>query len=506
MTTKEENIRLIFGLKIRQLRMDKRLSLSEISKASGISISYLNEIEKGKKYPKANKIAQLAKTLDVSYDWLVSLQLTKNLRPIAELLRSDLLTNLPLEIFGIEPSDLIDVISNTPSKISAFITTLIELARNYNISVENFYFAVLRSYQEMHENYFEDIEDYVEKFVQEHPEFLERPISLQALKDLLINRYNYMIDEEGLSNYPELISLRTVLIPGNPNRLLVNKFLNDTQRRFTLGREIGYNFMKLKQRSYTSSWVAINSFEEILSNFKASYFSGALMIPKTHLYTDLVNLIAQDTWQSDRFMAIMEKYTASPEMFMHRLTSLMPKFFNLNQLFFLRFSHKKGSNRFELDKEFHLAGLYNPHSNMLDEHYCRRWVSLKILMSLAKMQSEGHTPDVICEVQRSQYIDSDNEFFCISLARAFAPTPHTNSSVTIGFLMNDDFKRQVKFWDDPNIPIVKVGVTCERCSDIMCEERATPPSIYQGHIKSSQVQQSLEKLRTDYQSSKRLKN
>ena len=50
----ESNVKLIFGLKLRQLRQDKKLMLSELSKISGISVSYLTEIEQGKKFPKAD--------------------------------------------------------------------------------------------------------------------------------------------------------------------------------------------------------------------------------------------------------------------------------------------------------------------------------------------------------------------------------------------------------------------------------------------------------------------
>lgn len=72
-TISEENIRLILGLKVRQLRTQKQLHLAEVAKQADLSVSYLNEIEKGKKYPKANKIASLAKVLGVTYDSLVSL-------------------------------------------------------------------------------------------------------------------------------------------------------------------------------------------------------------------------------------------------------------------------------------------------------------------------------------------------------------------------------------------------------------------------------------------------
>ena len=48
----EDYIKLIFGLKLKQIRTEKNLSLFGLSKLSGLSKSYLNEIEKGKKYPK----------------------------------------------------------------------------------------------------------------------------------------------------------------------------------------------------------------------------------------------------------------------------------------------------------------------------------------------------------------------------------------------------------------------------------------------------------------------
>ncbi|MGA7838087.1 MAG: helix-turn-helix transcriptional regulator, partial [Ignavibacteriaceae bacterium] len=72
MKLSENNIKLIFGLKLKQLRQDKGFSLSELAKKSSLSTSYLNEIENGKKHPKSDKIAALATALDVPYDKLVS--------------------------------------------------------------------------------------------------------------------------------------------------------------------------------------------------------------------------------------------------------------------------------------------------------------------------------------------------------------------------------------------------------------------------------------------------
>lgn len=500
---KEENIRLLFGLKVRQLRLEKNLSLADLAKITGISVSYLNEIEKGKKYPKTDKIALLADALGVTYDWLISLQLTKKMAPIAELIKSDFLTSLPLEIFGIEPGDLIEIITNTPTKINAFISTLVEIARNYDISVENFYFSVLRSYQEMHENYFEDIELEVAQFLEQHPKLKKIPLQLKEMEDILSGIYRYQIQETDFKEYEELSSMRSVLIQDSSKPLLLlNRTLNETQKIFTLGREIGYCFMKIRERAYTSTWVKITSFEQLLNNFKASYFSGALLIPQKDICDEMEAFIGQNQWDTARFLKMMHRYKVSPETFIHRLTSILPRFFGLNRLFFLRFNHRPHTENLDLDKELHLSGLYNPHGNMIREDYCRRWVSINILKELEQIQHKN-TPkeETLCRVQRSQYFDSDNEYFCISLARNTTPTPNNNSSVTLGFLMNEEFKAKVKFHNDPDVLVRKVGVTCQRCSATDCAERVAIPNIFNQERKAEKIQKSLEKLMKQYQPS-----
>ena len=60
-----ELLKFLLGLKLRKFRFEKGLSLQGLSKLSGLSSSYLNEIEKGKKYPKVDKLILLAKSLKI---------------------------------------------------------------------------------------------------------------------------------------------------------------------------------------------------------------------------------------------------------------------------------------------------------------------------------------------------------------------------------------------------------------------------------------------------------
>ena len=166
MIIEEEYIKRIFGLKLKQIRTENRLSLFGLAKLTGLSKSYLNEIEKGKKYPKRDKIIILSDKLDVPYDHFVSLKLDKNLAPLGEILQSKILKEIPLELFGIKESDLIDIISEAPEKVNAFISTLIDISRDYNLGKENFFLRALRSYQESNHNYFDEIENEVDRFIE----------------------------------------------------------------------------------------------------------------------------------------------------------------------------------------------------------------------------------------------------------------------------------------------------------------------------------------------------
>lgn len=54
--------------KLRELRTKNELTLKELSEKSGISISFISDIENGRRNPSIEKLKLLAKALDVSAD------------------------------------------------------------------------------------------------------------------------------------------------------------------------------------------------------------------------------------------------------------------------------------------------------------------------------------------------------------------------------------------------------------------------------------------------------
>jgi transcriptional regulator with XRE-family HTH domain len=114
-------IKIIFGLKIKKLREEKEISLKTLATATGISISYLNEIENGKKYPNTQKVSKLAEVFEVPYDQLVALKVNKELTPIANYLNLDIVNEDLLSTFGIDKQALLSILIKEPLKVSALL-------------------------------------------------------------------------------------------------------------------------------------------------------------------------------------------------------------------------------------------------------------------------------------------------------------------------------------------------------------------------------------------------
>ncbi|EKB47571.1 helix-turn-helix domain-containing protein [Cecembia lonarensis] len=484
---KEENIRIIFGLKLKQLRKDKNLSLQDLSEKTGISISYLNEIEKSKKYPKADKVFKLAAALEVEYDYLVSLQLEDKMKPIADLLHSDILSELPLNLFGIDAGTLIELLSDTPTKLNAFIITLMDISRAYGISLEEFFLSALRAYQEMHDNYFPELEKQVNLFKKAHQ--VDTSPKLEELKAILEQQFGYEISYFDFEKEVGLPKTRTLTLPGKTPKLLLNPNLTENQALFALGRELGYAYLDLKNRPYSSSWIAVNSFEEVLQHFKASYFSCALIIPEKEITKDLEDFFSQPELDPELLLQLIEKYNVTPETLVYRITNILPKHFGLKELFFLRISKNIPSGQFSLDKELYLTGIHHPHASKNQEDYCRRWVSATIFNDFSKSNTSR-----IGKAQYSFYPDGQS-YFVFALAYQSGLKKQEQISISFGLKVNALFKKKVKFHNDPKIPLKYVGNTCQYCPIENCEERVAPATKLRAMQAKLEKEEKLNKVK-----------
>jgi hypothetical protein len=293
--------------------------------------------------------------------------------------------------------------------------------------------------------------------------------------------------------------LRSVWIPSS-KRLLLQKDLSDSQKAFQYGKEIGFNYLQIKDHNKAATLLNPNSFDIVLNNYKASYFSVALLVNKTSLQGKLKAFFGQKVWNGDALLKIIDSYQVSAEIFFQR-GNILPKYFGLDQFFFFRMVHDPTTDVFTMDKELHLEKQHYPHSNSLNENYCRRWVSIWLLEDLHALQLKKEVSGNIIAIQRSRYDQSEEEYLCITVARKGHQTmPGKNVSVTIGIKIDETMRKIIRFADDPSIPQKVVSVTCQRCAIADCKERVSPPTWIEEKSRRKRVRQVLQQLESQEQS------
>ncbi len=446
-----QNVRFIFGLKLKQLRAENNFSLSQLSALTKISKSYLNEIEKGKKYPKPEKISSLAEALNTSYDHLVSLQLDKKLTPISALVKSDILNELPLSFFGLNAHDLLVLLSNAPIQFSAFVDAIIRIGREHDFKVESLYFSVLRSFQEMHNNYFSELETAAKSLRKQ----LKLDAQLSNLKEKLIGlletEYQYKINLDGFKNKPKLENLRYLLVPNSSPTLLINKKLSYTQIIFILSREVSFNVLKANKRPQTSSWIATLSFEHVLNNFRSYYMASALLLDERSFTKGLVDFTKKPVFKPEEVVTLIKDTNVSAEVFLLRITNLVPKYFRYSNLFFVRYNHSLNDNTYTLSKALNGAGLTQSATNHFEDKACQRWVALDALAQLQKSQVNNSQNHPICTIHKVNFENCANQYLVISITHPVNPGNNLNCVISVGFLLNKRFLAQTKFAHDTSI-------------------------------------------------------
>lgn len=487
MIAESSYIRVVFGLKLKQYRQKKNWSLQDLATKTGLSKSYLNEIENGKKYPKHDKIIQLSEALQCTFDDLVSTKLDKSLIPINDVLQSDFFKEIPLDLFGINKSNLISIISEAPKKVTAFINALIEISQNYNLGKERFYFAVMRSFQELYDNHFPEIEDAAAEFAQENQLKLSKDLKSEILEKLLRETFDYTINSVDFSEDYTLNKLRSLFIP-EKKLLLLNNRLDNNQKVFILAKEIGFNYLKLASRPNTYSWLDFSSFEEILNNFYASYFAGCLLISKTELIEKTGEFFDQREWNPQNLDSLIKHFTDSPETFYYRLTNILSSEFGIKDLFYLCFVKKDNSDKIQILKELHLNHQQAPHSNNTNEHYCRRWIAVKNLHHLKENET-------LTDAQISHYKDRSVSYLVISTSQKNPFSDGSNRSYCLGILLNNQTLKKISFATSPQLRTIEVGVTCESCSIRDCEVRQSPPVRLDKEQFNLDMKKSIEKIR-----------
>lgn len=485
MLKKKTVLRFILGLKIRQLRARRGLSQKELAESADLSISYLNEIEKGKKYPKIEKLAALSESLGVELGDLVSFKTGRNLHPLLKFLESDMVSKVPLELFGLSESDVVDLMGHDPEKFASFVLTILQLSRSFDMKLEDIYTAALRSFIEAQENYFPELEKLAKKMRGDW-NLNGVTVNYEEMVGIITRKFQYEVDVVSLSVKPFIDETKFLVKRERPTKIFLNPKLKNNQKVFYVAREVGYNLMTDVSKE-AQAFIADNSLSAKLLDFKMSYFACALLLDEKLFAKDLKILFSNPIFSPVFFLSLLDKYQISSEVLFHRLTQVLPSTFKVNELFFLGVrSDMVGPENYSINKELHLAQLHSPHGVRMNENYCRRWIAIKSIQQLkSKLSTGNHVTGQISVVEDGQ------EYFSISLARRSSIHETGLQSLTIGFLVNDELRSVIKFLDDKNLKRIEIGQTCERCPKDHCEDRVVPAIIYRAEKERGQKKDAL---------------
>ena len=180
---------------------------------------------------------------------------------------------------------------------------------------------------------------------------------------------------------------------------------------------------------------------------------------------------------------------------MYRLTEILPRYFGF-RMHFLRFNDE--GQRFRLVKHLNMSQVLIPSGIGLDEHYCRRWLAIRILQKLENQRKAGDKfTEPIVDAQLSSFVDSDTSFLCIGMARRLALNPAASTSVSLGFRCDEVLMRTVAFATDPAITRLVINGTCERCglTPVECRERAVEPVLLDLELERMEIERELSALR-----------
>jgi hypothetical protein len=493
MLSEGDVIKLLFGFKLKYLRQQNGLGLEELAEKSGLSKSYIHDLERGRKYPKVEKINTLANALGVEYDYLVSRKSSKKMQPVVDLLTSDLLKEFPLDEFGISTSKLVELLANTPERVNAFISTIMNITRHYQVEREHLYFTALRSYQNLHDNYFPELEYQAQQCRKEYGFDESKLASLEQLETLVFNSFDIKIDRQRMVEEIAQNPCRSYFSEAN-RTLFLRKGLTDEQERFLICRELAFQYLQLSPRPLETRILDVQNFEILLNNFKASYFASAFIMNESQMIEDIEAFANQTTWNPASLGQFLPAYGITPEMLMQRLTNLLPHHFELSDLFFIRLQSDERLEEYRMTKELHLARLHSPYANALDEHYCRRWVSVNILQEAQGQASQPGQPAVLIDAQLSEYWQTDSAYLCLSMSRPAPDVYGKYSSVTLGLQINEELRARFRFLSDPRLPVRTVNTTCERCSIPDCSDRAQPAVELEVKSETRHFKEQLKKL------------
>ena len=450
------------GSKVRKERRSKGLSQSDLSKNLGISASYLNLIESGRRTITVPLLIKIGNELSLS---LKDLTIESNKRLLSDVM--EVLSNELFEDLDITNHDTTEFISNNPN-IAKALLALNDTYRSLRDDTQNrleeldvrssvkerklsrLPVEIVSDFLQENKNYFDSLEKKAENIRQKiYFEEGHRTIGHNLIQ-YLINEHN----TKGKVFTPEEDEKYIKKYNQNKNILFISEMLNYSSRNFHLAYQIAF-FEGEEDINKIINLKKISS-QDVISLLKISllnYLASAILMP----YDDF--LVTAKRFRYDAEL-LMHHFATSFEQVTHRLTSLQ-KPGNEG----IPFHFVKTDNAGNVSKRFSLSGIHIPRHGGA----CPRWNVYSAFSNPGKINTQiSRMPD-------------GKVYFCI--ARAFEKGIEKygaiKSFVSIGLGCDVRYAKEITYADGIDLQNKKletpIGISCRICPRTDCEQRAFPP-------------------------------
>ena len=452
------------GSKIRKERRTKGLSQSDLSKKLGISASYLNLLESGRRTITVPLLIKIGNELALS---LKDLTVESNKRMLSDVM--EVLSNEIFEDLDITNLDTTEFIGNNPNIAKALLTlndsykslrddmqnrleimdveSSIKERKSSRLPVE-----IVSDFLQENKNYFDILEKMAEKLRDKIGLKFGPGIGSTEVKLTSYLKKEYNIDVTIVPPEDDQKSVKK--FDKKSQTLFLSEMLTYTARNFHLAYQIGLS----ETQEIIAKIIQDNKFysEEVIPLLNISllnYFSAALLMP----YDDFLESAKKYKYDIE---ILMHHYATSFEQVTHRLTNLQRPGNEGVPFHFL-----KTDIAGNVSKRFSLSGIHIPRHG----GSCPRWNVYIAFLSPGKIHPQiSRMPD-------------GKVYFCIARAFEKGIEKHgmPRSFVSIGLGCDMQHAKELTYSEGMDLNNKKletpIGISCRICPRVDCQQRAFPP-------------------------------
>jgi predicted transcriptional regulator/DNA-binding XRE family transcriptional regulator len=452
------------GAKIRKERRSRGLSQSELSKNLGISPSYLNLLESGRRTITVPLLIKIGNELNLS---LKDLTIESNKRIFSDVL--EVLSNEMFEDLDITNLETTEFISNNPNIAKALLTlndsykslrddmqnrleiieveSSIKEKKSSRLPVE-----IVSDFLQENKNYFDSLERKSEDLRSKIGMNFGPGIGSTEIKFTTYLKNEHNIDVKIVP--PENDQKSVKKFDNKKNILFLSEMLTYTARNFHLAYQIALcESNPIIEKIIDDNKIYSDNVIPLLKISLLNYSAAALLMP----YDDFLESAKKYKYDVE---ILMHHYAASFEQITHRLTNLQRPGNEGVPFHFL-----KTDIAGNVSKRFSLSGIHIPRHG----GSCPRWNVYIAFLSPGKIHPQiSRMPD-------------GKVYFCIARAFEKGIEKHgmPKSFVSIGLGCDMQYAKELIYSEGMDLQNKKletaIGISCRICPRVDCQQRAFPP-------------------------------